>query len=65
MDWAVFFSESQDQGSNWSSPKQISKPGMRATHPRIVKTENGFLVLWTENDGQHTNTSNYKDYKHV
>jgi hypothetical protein len=49
---AVFFSESQDQGTNWASPKQISKPGMRATHPRIVKTKNGFLVLWTENDGQ-------------
>ncbi|MEE9397056.1 MAG: sialidase family protein [Methylococcales bacterium] len=49
---AIFTAESKDQGVSWSSPKQISTVGTRATHPRIVKTENGFLALWTENDGQ-------------
>ncbi|MEE9425752.1 MAG: sialidase family protein [Methylococcales bacterium] len=50
---AIYATESSDQGANWSSPKQLSKPGLRATHPRVVKTENGFLALWTENNGQH------------
>jgi len=48
---AVFFAESKDQGIHWSETEQISKTGMRATHPRIVKTKNGFLTLWTENNG--------------
>jgi hypothetical protein len=48
---AIFMAESKDQGVNWSEPKQISKKGLRATHPRIVKTESGFLSLWTENNG--------------
>lgn len=49
----VFYAESTDQGANWSAPKQISKAGMRATHPNIVKTEKGFLIVWTENDGKN------------
>ena len=48
---AVFVAESQDRGASWSTSKQISNTGMRATHPRIVKTEKGFLALWTENNG--------------
>ncbi|MCK4842379.1 MAG: exo-alpha-sialidase [Methylococcales bacterium] len=48
---AIFMAESKDQGVNWSDPKQISQLGSRATHPRIVKTEKGFLSLWTENNG--------------
>lgn len=50
---AIFRSESKDQGAHWSKPEQISTAGMRATHPAIVKTEKGFLTLWTENDGKH------------
>jgi hypothetical protein len=50
---AIFSSESKDQGAHWSKPEQISTAGMRATHPAIVKTEKGFLTLWTENDGKH------------
>lgn len=50
---SVYVAESQDQGENWTSPRQISKAGMRATHPRIVKTKQGFLTLWTESDGHH------------
>jgi len=49
---AIFSAESKDQGNNWSDAIQISKPKIRATHPRIVKTRQGFLALWTENDGQ-------------
>jgi hypothetical protein len=49
---AVFVSESADQGIHWTQPKQLSSAGMRASHPRAVKTENGFLAVWTESDGQ-------------
>lgn len=49
---AVFFAESKNQGISWSHPKQLSTVSARATHPRIVKTEQGFLSLWTEYDGQ-------------
>ncbi len=48
---AVFIAESDDHGRQWSQPRQISKPDRRASHPRIVKTERGFLTLWTEHDG--------------
>jgi len=51
-DLAIFSAESKEQGNNWSDAIQISKPKIRATHPRIVKTRQGFLALWTENDGQ-------------
>ncbi len=47
----VFSAQSADKGNHWSQPEQISTPGKRASHPRIVKTKTGFLVLWTENDG--------------
>ncbi len=49
---AVFVAESANRGNSWSQPRQISKAGMRSTHPVIVKTEKGFLAVWTENDGQ-------------
>jgi len=48
---AIFKAESTDQGMSWSIPIQISNSQLRATHPRIVKTKQGFLALWTENDG--------------
>ncbi len=50
---AIFFAESLNQGQSWSKPKQISAADMRATHPNIIKTKNGFLAVWTESDGQH------------
>ena len=49
---AVFFAESKDHGKRWSSAKQLSAPHRRASHPRIVKTNNGFLAAWTESDGK-------------
>ncbi len=48
---SVFMSESKDQGISWSTAKQLSQANVRASHPRIVKTENGFFALWTENNG--------------
>lgn len=45
---AIFSAESSDQGVNWSAPKRLSKPGMRASHPRILSRKQGFLALWTE-----------------
>ena len=48
---AIFTAESIDQGKSWSKATQLSKADVRATHPRIVKTKEGFLTLWTENDG--------------
>ena len=49
---AVFKAESGNQGRSWSQPEQLSGKGMRASHPRIVKTGTGFLALWTQSDGQ-------------
>ena len=48
---AIFSADSADQGLSWSVPSQISMRKIRATHPKIVKTKSGFLVVWTENDG--------------
>lgn len=49
---AVFVAESTNRGHNWSAPKQLSTEGARATHPRVVKTAQGFLVVWTETSGK-------------
>lgn len=49
---AVFFAQSSDSGTHWSKAEQLSKTGMRASHPRIVKTESGFVTVWTEHDGR-------------
>nr|WP_305907695.1 sialidase family protein [Methylomarinum sp. Ch1-1]MDP4520468.1 sialidase family protein [Methylomarinum sp. Ch1-1] len=50
---AVFSAESSDsEHKEWSRPLQLSTVGARASHPRIVKTVQGFLALWTEHDGQ-------------
>ncbi len=47
----IFTAESLDHGKNWSATRQLSAQGGRASHPRIVKTKNGFLTIWTESDG--------------
>ncbi len=48
---AVHVAESDNGGLDWSKARKLSKPGLRATHPKVVKTETGFLVLWTESHG--------------
>ena len=52
---ATFFAESKDHGKSWSSTQKLSEKNMRASHPRIVKTMKGFLVVWTESNGQQQN----------
>lgn len=47
---AVFYTESSNGGLSWSTNKRLSKPGMRATHPRIISHKSGFLTLWTESE---------------
>lgn len=32
----------------WTPPQQLSSPGAKASHPRVVPISKGFLVLWTE-----------------
>ncbi|ORU92661.1 MAG: hypothetical protein A6F70_03375 [Cycloclasticus sp. symbiont of Bathymodiolus heckerae] len=46
-----FYAESKDGGEHWSVAKLLSTKGARASHPRIVKTKNGFFAAWTESDG--------------
>lgn len=45
---AIHYAFSNDGGENWSAPQRLSKPGVTATHPRIVATRQGFRVFWTE-----------------
>ena len=49
---AVFSAQSIGSGASWAKAEQISKAGMRASHPRVVRTEKGFLTVWTEHDGR-------------
>ena len=44
----VMVAESDNQGQSWSDQALLSTSGIRASHPRVVAIENGFLVLWTE-----------------
>jgi hypothetical protein len=44
----VYFTSSEDSGTHWQPPIRLSSVEYKATHPRIVANENGFLVIWTE-----------------
>jgi hypothetical protein len=44
---AIFAARSTD-GSTWSEPRRLTPPGIRASHPLVVATASGALVLWTE-----------------
>ena len=48
----ILCSISEDGGLAWSSPAIISKPGGRATQPRVVAAPKGFRVFWTETKGE-------------
>lgn len=39
---------SVDGGKSWSAPQPLSQERVWATHPRVVGTQDGFLILWTE-----------------
>lgn len=41
-------SQSKDEGKTWSDPVTLSNGVLTATHPQVVASEGGFLVVWTE-----------------
>lgn len=45
---SIFFSRSTNSGKSWQAPKQLSKLGRIVTHPKLVASKKGFLVMWTE-----------------
>lgn len=45
---AIYGSISKDQGKTWSTPKELSDAKGKSSHPRIVPSQAGFTVLWTE-----------------
>lgn len=48
QDRRIHASHSDDGGATWSDPEVLSEPGRTATHPLVVGTGDGALVLWTE-----------------
>ncbi|WP_050028049.1 sialidase family protein [Verrucomicrobium sp. BvORR034] len=44
---------STDGGSTWGEPIVLSDPVFSATHGRVVGTEAGFRVFWTQSHGDH------------
>lgn len=44
----VYAMRSRDGGRHWSEPLVLTPPGTEADHPRVVATESGFRVFWTE-----------------
>lgn len=57
---SVFVMQSTDSGKTWSAPRQISEEGANATHPRLVATENGFRIFWTQTRTGSTATLNMR-----
>jgi len=57
---AIFYAESNDQGLSWSEAKRISAVGFRATHPKIVASTTGFLLVWTESADGKSQALNYQ-----
>lgn len=44
---------STDGGSTWGEPIVLSDPVFSATHGRVVGTDAGFRVFWTQSHGEH------------
>ena len=44
----IFFAESTEKGTTWTTPRRLSANSTNSTHPRIVASENNALILWTE-----------------
>ncbi len=53
---SIFYADSQDKGISWSKPIKLSKKGFRATHPKIVSSQNKFLAVWTQSAEGKTQT---------
>lgn len=45
---AIFAALSADAGKTWSAPQRLSRPGVRATNPRIAVAGDAFLAFWTQ-----------------
>jgi hypothetical protein len=45
---AIFVSRTSNDGQAWSEARQLTDPGVSGSHPRIVATPSGFLIMWTE-----------------
>jgi hypothetical protein len=52
----IMVAESDSQGQVWSQEAMLSTSGIRASHPRVVAMESGFLVLWTEGRAKQPQT---------
>ncbi len=57
----ILCSTSPDKGLTWSSPTIVSKPGGRASNPRVVATAKGFRVFWTQSKGDAPATVGSKE----
>lgn len=44
----IFYALSLDDGKSWGTRTKLSDGGSEATHPRVVVTKDGYLVLWLE-----------------
>jgi hypothetical protein len=45
---AIYAARSAD-GVTWSEPRRLTGEDVRAVHPLVTATQDGALVLWTEN----------------
>lgn len=45
---AVFIAKTKDGGKTWTPPEQLSTSGAKAKYPRLLASNNQFIVLWTE-----------------
>lgn len=43
--WATL---SQNGGEAWSAPQRLSPSGVAASHPKVIRTTEGFRVFWTQ-----------------
>lgn len=49
-EWMIMASVSSENGSSGSAPRRLSDSRSQATHPRVVATQRGFRVFWTEQE---------------
>ena len=45
---SIFYAKSEDGGTTWQAAIRLTTASNAATHPRLVATKHGLLVLWTE-----------------
>ena len=44
----IWMADSADDGRSWSSPVMLSTLGRQASHPRVLATQSGWVVMWSE-----------------